>query len=130
MFIHLYFKIFKMKNLLLLLLIVCVACNKDNEDEPLVISRIEYRIDSSIEGAMVKYINSNGTEEMDFLNDSTTWVYTFNWEKDLDSVGFKLKDYITWTSYRIIVNEDTVINYTGPVPEGGYAGWYPIYYKF
>ncbi|MCD4732356.1 MAG: hypothetical protein K8R74_17250 [Bacteroidales bacterium] len=119
-----------MKNLLLLLLIVCVACNKDNEDEPLVISRIEYRIDSSIEGAMVKYINSNGTEEMDFLNDSTTWVYTFNWEKDLDSVGFKLKDYITWTSYRIIVNEDTVINYTGPVPEGGYAGWYPIYYKF
>ena len=120
-----------MKKLLMLLLIVFIACNKDNkDDEPLVISRIEYRIDTSIEGAMVKYINSKGIEEMDFLCDSSTWVYTFDWEKDLDSVGFKLKDYITWTSYRIIVNEDTVVNYTGPVPEGGYAGWYPIYYKF
>lgn len=120
-----------MKKLLFLLLIVFVlACNKDEEEEPLVISKIEYRIDSSIDGAMVKYINSTGAEEIDYLNDSTTWVYTFNWEKDLDSIGFKLKDYITWTSYKIIVNEDVVVDYTGPVPDGGYAGWYPIYYKF
>ena len=49
-----------MKKLLMLLLIVFIACNKDDDDEPLVISRIEYRIDTSIEGAMVKFINSKG----------------------------------------------------------------------
>ena len=49
---------------------------------------------------------------------------------EMDSVGFKLKDYITWTTYKIVINTDTVVNYTGPVPEGGYAGWYDIYYKF
>ena len=69
-------------------------------------------------------------EVIDYLSDDSTWVYSFQWEKDLDSVGFKLKDYITWTSYKIVLNSDTVVNYTGPVPEGGYAGWYGIYYKF
>jgi len=128
-----------MKNLLLLLLIfVFIACNKDNEveeplnevEEPLVVSKVEYRISTSINGAMVKYINSQGVEDIDIMNDSITWVYTFNWEKDLDSVGFKLKDYLNWATYKIIVNTDTVVNYTGPIPDGGYAGWYPIYYKF
>jgi hypothetical protein len=119
-----------MKKLLFLLLIVFISCNKDNEDEPLVISRIEYRIDVSIEGAPVKFINSQGLEELAIMNDSTTWVYTFDWEKDLDSIGFKLKDYTNWTTYKIIVNTDTVVNYTGPVPDGDNAGWYPIYYKF
>ncbi len=121
-----------MKNLLLLLLIIVFfGCNKDNEDEePLVISKVEYRINTSINGAIVKYINSQGIEETDLMNDSSTWVYTFDWEKDLDSVGFKLKDYLNWATYKIIVNTDTVVNYTGPIPDGGYAGWYPIHYKF
>ena len=82
------------------------------------------------------YLNEIGKQanvfiqEMDIMNANTTWVYTFNWEKDLDSVGFKLKDYVNWTTYKIIVNTDTVVNYTGPVPDGGDGGWYSIYYKF
>lgn len=121
-----------MKNLLLLLFIIgCFACSKDNEDEePQAASKVEYRINTSINGAIVKYINAQGIEENDLMNDSTTWVYTFDWENDLDSVGFKLKDYLNWATYKIIVNTDTVVNYTGPIPEGGAGGWYPIFYKF
>ena len=118
------------KLLLFSLILFLVACNKEDDEEPLVVSRVEYRIDTSVDGAMVKFINAKGEEVIDYLSDDSTWVYSFQWEKDLDSVGFKLKDYITWTSYRIVLNSDTVVNYTGPVPEGGYAGWYGIYYKF
>jgi len=119
-----------MKKILFLIFVVLIACNKDNEDEPLVISKIEYRVTTSIEGAPVKFLNSQGEEEMEIMNQSVTWIHSFDWEKDLDSVGFKLKDYVNWTTYQIIVNEDSVINYTGPVPDGDNAGWYSIYYKF
>jgi hypothetical protein len=121
----------EMKKLFFLLLVIVIACNKDDDnDEPLVITKVEYRIDTSVDGAMVKYLNAQGKEEIDYISDDSTWVYTFKWVEDLDSVGFKLKDYITWCTYKIVLNEDTVVNYTGPIPEGGYAGWYDIYYKF
>lgn len=121
-----------MKNLLLFLFIfVFIACGKDSEEEePLTVSKVEYRVSTSINGAMVKYMNSQGDEVNAIMNDSTFWEYSFNWEKDLDSVGFKLKDYLNWATYQIVIDTDTVINYTGPIPEGGYAGWYSIYYKF
>lgn len=119
-----------MKKLLFLIFIALIACNKESEDEPLVISKVEYRIVTSIEGAPVKYMNSQGIEELAIMSQNITWVYSFDWEKELDSVGFKLKDYVNWTTYQIIVNEDSVVNYTGPVPDGGNAGWSPIYYKF
>lgn len=119
-----------MKKLLVLLLAlgIIIACSKDDEESVEPISNVEYRISTSVDGPMVKYIDKNGDEGIDFLNDSTEWVYTFQYTTPLDSIGFKIKDFITWVEYKVIINSDTVINYVGPVPEGGYAHWYGVYY--
>ena len=120
-----------MKRLFFLLLVALVACNKDDDkDEPLVIERVEYRVDINQDGPMIKYLDSKGVEQIDFLKQDSIWVYSFEWEQELDSVGFKLKDYIEWTSYQIIINTDTVVKYIGPVPPGGQNQWYGVYYKF
>ena len=123
-----------MKKILLLSLLISfvfISCKKDDEDDgPLVIEKIEYHIDTNVDNSMIKYINANGGEELVLIGKDSTWVYSFAWKKELHSVGFKLKDYITWVTYKIVVNEDTVVNYTGVVPEGGYAGWYDVYYMF
>lgn len=119
-----------MKKLFFFLVIVLIACNKDDEsDEPMVVTRVEYRISTSVDGPMVKYLNAQGQEAIDYLSDDEEWVHSFPYNTPLDSVGFKIKDFITWVNYKIILNTDTVVNYTGPVPEGGYAGWYGIYYQ-
>jgi hypothetical protein len=114
---------------LFLVLIVLIACNKDeNDDGPMVVTSVEYRIDTSVDGPMIKYINAQGDETIDYLSDSAVWVYRFPYNMPLDSVGFKIKDFMPWVSYKIILNTDTVVNYTGPVPQGGFAGWYGVYY--
>jgi len=119
-----------MKKLIFIFLVILIACNKEDEqDKPMVITKVEYRVSSSVDGPMIKYINSNGGESIDFLSNEEEWVHTFPYNVPLDSVGFKIKDLITWVEYKIILNTDTVVNYVGPVPEGGYAGWYDIYYQ-
>lgn len=110
-------------------LIALVACNKDEDDEPDGAGKIEYRIWTSVDGAGVKYMDAKGEEVFAIMSDTTEWVMSFTPEIELDSVGFKLKDYITWCTYKIVINTDTVVNYTGPIPDGGFAGWYEIYYQ-
>lgn len=118
-----------MKKLLFLALVVLISCNKKDEEGPAAISKIEYRIWTSTDGAGVKYLDAKGEEVFAIMTDDEEWVLSFAPKVELDSVGFKLKDYINWVTYKIVVNTDTVVNYTGPLPEGGFAGWVPIYYK-
>ena len=118
-----------MRKLLFIGLVLIIACGKEDdktENEP--ITKVEYRIKSSVDGPMVKYIDSKGDEDIDYLSNEEEWVHTFPYEIVLDSVGFKIKDFITWVEYKIVLNSDTVVNYVGPVPEGGFAGWYDVYY--
>lgn len=121
-----------MKKLLFLaLLVILFSCKKDSDnDDSDVISKIEYRIKTSTDGAGVKYLDAKGEEVFAIMSDDEEWVHSFAPKVQLDSVGFKIKDYINWVTYKIVVNTDTVVNYTGPVPQGGFAGWYGIYYKF
>ena len=117
--------------LIMLLFVVAISCKKD-EEEPFVITRVEYRIDSNVDNSIVKYIDAKGMEQIDFIVDKdSTWVYSFDWVKELDSVGFKIKDYITWTTYRIVINTDTVVAYQGVVPDGdpNDQNYYSVYYK-
>jgi hypothetical protein len=119
-----------MKKLLFLLLIIIIACNKDDDnDEPMVVTSVEYRIDTSVDGPMIKYIDASGQEVIDYLSDDEVWVYNFAYNTPLDSVGFKIKDFMPWVDYKIILNTDTVVNYIGAVPQGGFAGWYGVYYQ-
>ena len=112
-------------------LAILFACNKEDDndqDSKGPITSVEYRISTSVDGPMVKYIDNKGVEAIDYLSDSVEWVHTFQYTQPLDSIGFKIKDFITWVDYKVIVNTDTVIKYVGPVPEGGYAHWYHVYY--
>lgn len=118
-----------MKKLFFLFLVVLIACNKDDDnDEPMVVEKVEYRISSSVDGPMIKYIDAQGQEVIDYLTNKEEWVYSFSYDAPLDSVGYKIKDFITWVDYKIILNSDTVVHHVGPVPEGGFAGWYGVYY--
>jgi len=119
-----------MKKFIFLLLVVLIACNKDddNNGDNSVISKVEYRIWTSTDGAGVKYLDASGKEVFAIMSDSAEWVMSFTPKKQPDSVGFKIKDYLTWVTYKIVINTDTVINYTGTVPEGDENRWYGVYY--
>ena len=120
----------KKYSILLLALLISFACSKEEESEPEPITKVEYRILTSYDGAMIKYLDAKGEEVIDFLEEDVWYVQSFKPEIELDSAGFKIKDYVTWVEYKVVVNSDTVINHLGTVPDGNEAGWYNVFHHF